>query len=412
MEVVPDWRQKYKAPAWDFQDKESGSTVDILLHIPQRIDSMDLASRYLKEIERKQYIVDPAQQAVIDGLCSLKMSLDQRAVRKSLWSCLGRRKNSLTENHVLGCYIWGGVGRGKSWLMDLFLTELNAYSHARMHYQEFMRQVHLSLKQIIGQKDPLSIIAQQFAHQWKVVGLDEFDVVDITDAMLWHGLIKAFRDHGTTLIITSNRCPEDLYKEGLQRQSFLPVVNIINQHMDVIELTGDTDYRQTRIIHQQRYYYPADDHAEVALRKLFQQLVGPVFHQGKRLVVNRRQIDALHWRNNVAWFDFMQLCHGPRSASDYLELSQRFRTVFVSKVPVFYADNEDQACRFIQLIDEFYDQKIQVFISAQCEVERLYQGRRFEFEFRRTISRLHEMQSTQYTRSAAGFAGALYAGER
>jgi len=356
---------------------------------------MNLTHRYHKEINNRGYQYDDIQLQVVASLQEMYACLQARCSKPSLFSRLLKR-NRCSYQHELGSYLWGGVGRGKSWLMDLFLSEVNGLSHARMHYMEFMRQVHMSLQQLRGHNDPLQIIARRFSQQWRVIAIDEFAVADVADAMIWHGLIQALHKEGAMLLITSNVAPSDLYLNGLQRERFVPAIAEIEQHMNVIHVTGSLDYRRKFLQQCKRYYYPADSRAERELSLAFNDGLNDIMMKGKNLLINRRNIQAVQLNEKSAWFDFADLCHGPRSASDYIEIAKRFRSVFISNIPVFDDYMDDQAWRFIQLIDEFYDQRTKVYISAACEPDKLYRGRRFKNEFNRTISRLYAMQDRNY----------------
>jgi len=361
---------------------------------------MNLTHRYQKEISTRGYQHDDIQLQVVASLQEMYAYLQSRSSKTSLFSRLLKRKQQRYP-HSLGCYLWGGVGRGKSWLMDLFLSEMNGFSHARMHYMEFMRQVHMSLQQLRGHHDPLQIIAQRFSQQWRVIAIDEFAVADVADAMIWHGLIQALLREGAMLLVTSNVKPSDLYPSGLQRERFVPAIKAIEEHMNVIHVTGSLDYRRKYLQKCKRYYYPADSHAEHELSLAFNDGLSDLMSMGKSLLINRRSIQAIHISDKSAWFDFAELCHGPRSSSDYIEIAKRFRSVFISHLPVFDDYMDDQAWRFIQLIDEFYDQRTRVYISAACEPDKLYRGRRFKNEFARTISRLYAMQDSNYGKLCA-----------
>ena len=379
--------KRFLSSSWRLRKPIILETLDLTL-------LMNLTHRYQKEIRNRGYESDSVQLSVIETLQNTFASIEKSSRKKTLLSRLLRGKKINREGADLGCYLWGGVGRGKSWLMDLFLSELNGYSHARMHYMEFMRQVHISLQQLRGQHDPLQIIAKRFADQW--IGIDEFAVSDVADAMIWHELIIALRRQGAMLVITSNVEPTNLYQNGLQRERFLPAIEEIQSHMNVVHVTGTLDYRRRYLQKCKRYYYPADSQAENAMRHEFRDGMREVLSQGRSLLINRRNIHALQLSEDSAWFEFSELCHGPRSANDYIEIAKRFRNVFISKLPVFDEHMDDQAWRFIQLIDEFYDQRTKVYISAACEPDKLYRGRRFKNEFTRTISRLYAMQDASY----------------
>lgn len=362
---------------------------------------MDLVTRYHKEIRNRGFHPDQEQLSVLDSMQEMHDVLHLKSPQRPAFFRFLKRHTKPAPKHDLGVYLWGGVGRGKSWLMDLFLSELNGFSHTRMHYMEFMRQVHMSLQQLHGHTDPLNIIAKRFTQQWRVIGIDEFAVSDVTDAMIWHGLIEALHAQGALLVMTSNLSPQQLYRNGLQRDRFVPTIEKIEAHMNVIHVAGELDYRRRFLEKRKRYYYPADKQAENALRQAFHQGLGDIFGGSKSLLINRRNIQAMQMSEHAAWFDFNELCHGPRSASDYIEIAKRFRTVFVSRVPLLDEHMDDQAWRFIQLIDEFYDQRTKVYISAACEPDKLYRGRRFTHEFSRTISRLYAMQDSGYGKLCA-----------
>lgn len=293
-----------------------------------------------------------------------------------------------------GRYIWGGVGRGKSWLMALFFESVTIEKKVRINFQEFMQQIHLSLQREKGHKNPLQIIAKRFAERWQLICLDEFMVTDITDAMLLHGLLMALQDEDVTMVMTSNLAPDDLYRNGLQRDRFMPAIELIKNSMHVLELKGELDYRRKFGNSFASYFSTDDQNVEQKMRGLFQEKVGSMVELQHNLLINRRYIKAYRVSGNVVWFDFNVICGRPRSSQDYIELANRYRSLFISNIPILDDGNDDMAYRFIQLIDELYDRKIKVAISAALPPQQLYQGRQHKFEFVRTISRLEEIRQS------------------
>jgi cell division protein ZapE len=294
-------------------------------------------------------------------------------------------------------YLWGGVGRGKTLLMDFFDASLGAVPRERTHFYRFMRRVHADLRSIGNRTDPLDVVAQRFAARARVICLDEFFVADIADAMLLAGLFEGLFRYGVTLVATSNVAPRQLYKDGLQRQRFLPAIDAIEAHVEVVHLDGGIDYRLRQL---QRAPIYLDSHAAdsgARLQRLFTELAGE--HGGCRteLQILGRTLTAVCARADVVWFDFASLCEGSRSQNDYADLAQEFRTVLVADVPVFSdAEQDDAARRFIALVDEFYDQGTKLVVSAAAAPSELYRGARLQQEFQRTASRLIEMQTAAY----------------
>lgn len=297
---------------------------------------------------------------------------------------------------LTGLYLWGGVGRGKTYLMDTFYDCLPFPEKRRMHFHRFMHSVHGQLKQVRDEQNPLKLVARDFAADARVLCFDEFFVSDITDAMILAGLLEALFEHGVTLVATSNIPPEDLYRDGLQRERFVPAIRLLQQHTRVLNVDGGTDYRLRYLEQAEIYHAPLDEAAERMLEEEFRRLAP---EEGKRdcsITIEGRRIPVRALADDVVWFDFHAVCDGPRSQTDYIEISREFHTVFVSNVPVLDMTMENQARRFISLVDEFYDRKVKLIITAAAEPEHLYQGKRLRFEFERTISRLQEMQSRDY----------------
>lgn len=297
---------------------------------------------------------------------------------------------------VGGLYLWGGVGRGKTYLMDLFFECLPFGAKLRLHFHRFMLRVHNDLRHMAGVPNPLQHVADGMADEAAVLCFDEFFVSDIGDAMILGELVGALFDRGVTLVCTSNVEPRRLYENGLQRRRFLPAIERIEARMQVLHLDGGTDHRLRVLSDADTYQWPLSEAAEARLAECFAALAPQPPREGERLEVNGREIRTRRRTDDVAWFDFPELCEGPRSQNDYVELSREFHAVVLSAVPVFDRAREDAARRFIGLIDELYDRDVKLVLSAQAAIGDLYQGERLRAEFDRTASRLREMQSLEY----------------
>jgi len=301
---------------------------------------------------------------------------------------------------VRGLYLWGGVGRGKTFLVDELYHSLDGIACKRWHFHRFMRDVHARLRELPPDTpDTLAVVAKQMAGDMRVLLLDEFFVGDIGDAMILGRLLEQLIEvRGVTLLTTSNIPPKDLYRDGLQRASFLPCIALIEKYCRVLEIESLQDHRLRQLTQADTYITPPGAAAEAALLGHFQRLTGMEggWPRDVLLQVNEREILARVEYEGVAWFDFSQLCDGPRSAADYIELAREYHTVLISNVPRLDASSEDPALRFVQLIDEFYDRHVNLLLSAAADPFSLYAGHRHEREFERTSSRLVEMRSAQY----------------
>jgi cell division protein ZapE len=295
-----------------------------------------------------------------------------------------------------GLYLWGGVGRGKTLLMDLFYESLPANLAERTHFYRFMRQVHAELRSIKRRTRPLETVAQRLAARARVICLDEFFVSDIADAMILAGLIEGLFRRGVTLIATSNIPPQELYKDGLQRQQFLPAIALIQRHMDIIHLDGGIDYRLRQLQQAPTYLDSNLPGTAAQLKERFAALAGAGAGGPTILIVADRPIAALATGAGMVWFEFKDICEGPRSQNEYIELAHLYHTIFISNVPEFTRGDENAARRFIMLIDEFYDRNVNIVISAAAAPGSLYHGERLQMEFLRAASRLIEMQTQQY----------------
>ena len=350
---------------------------------------MSPAQRYRQELAAGNLIEDEAQHLAVALLDDLHRRLQTRRPRR-LWRL--RRRAAVPE---CGLYLWGGVGRGKTMLMDLFHECLPA-GGLRMHFHRFMRRVHDELHGLRGTPNPLRRVADGLAERARVLCFDEFFVADIGDAMILGELLGNLFDRGVTLVATSNVRPGLLYANGLQRRRFLPAIAAIERHTQVHRMDGAVDHRLRTLERAEIYHSPLDDAAERGLAASFEALAPGQPRDSVDLEVNGRNIRARRIADDVAWFEFAELCEGPRSASDYIELACCHNAVLVSNVRRFDASHEDAARRFIGLVDEFYDRNVKLIVSADAPVGELYGGEQYRREFERTRSRLMEMQSHAY----------------
>ena len=338
---------------------------------------------------RNGFDADAVQIALAERLTDLQGRLiESRDGAPWLHRLLRRRPTP-----VRGLYIWGGVGRGKTYLMDLFHDALPFADKRRLHFHRFMQRVHADLRGFAGRANPLDAVAERFAGETRVLCFDEFYVADIGDAMILAELLTSLFERGVTLVATSNTEPAKLYENGLQRRRFLPAIDLIERHMEVIHVGGDTDYR-LRVLRRDGIYRSDGD--TEALAASFRALCHTTPVENAELLINSRPIRARYCAEDVVWFDFAAICDGPRSQNDYIELARLFSTAVVDRVPMFDVAKEDQARRFISLVDEFYDRNVKVLLGAAAPIEHLYRGERLASEFERTVSRVNEMQSDAY----------------
>jgi cell division protein ZapE len=297
-----------------------------------------------------------------------------------------------------GLYFWGGVGRGKTYLMDNFYESLPFERKMRVHFHRFMRRVHQDLKQLKGQADPLRKVADKIASETCIICFDEFFVSDITDAMILGTLLEELFARGVCLVATSNIIPNDLYFNGLQRQRFLPAIALLNERCCVLNVDGGVDHRLRALEQAELYHSPLDKAAVQAISDTFDRLV-PVegeIKQGVDLEVEGRPIPVIKLAEDIVWFEFTAICEGPRSQNDYIDIACEFHAVMISNIPLLGGINDDAARRFINLVDEFYDRNVKLAITAVAPLHALYPSGRLGFEFQRTQSRLLEMQSHEY----------------
>ncbi|HEY7885078.1 MAG TPA: cell division protein ZapE, partial [Cellvibrionaceae bacterium] len=330
--------------------------------------------RYQQDLELPGFVYDSAQAEAVAHLQALYEVLLAVDAQRPWWQFWAKK----TVQPVKGLYFWGGVGRGKTYLMDNFYESLPFERKLRVHFHRFMRRVHGDLKRLAGTKNPLEQVAAGIATEARVICFDEFFVSDIGDAMILATLLDGLFRRGVTLVATSNIPPDGLYKDGLQRARFLPAIALLQQHTQVVNVDGGVDYRLRALAQAELYYTPLDERADAALGEAFARLCPPGAEVRRKvaLEVEGRPIEALQVADDVVWFDFAALCDGPRSQNDYIELAREFHAVLISAVPVFTADRDDQARRFINLVDEFYDRQVKLVLSAAAPLQQLYGGGR------------------------------------
>jgi cell division protein ZapE len=354
---------------------------------------MTPSDAYAAGVARGDWQDDPAQHPALAELDRIHGALLATPERDGFLSKLFARRDADT---VPGLYLWGGVGRGKTFLIDLFYDQLDIAPKRRTHFHRFMREVHERLRQHAGERDPLAAVARDWRGSLRVLVLDEFFVGDIGDAMLLGRLLDRLFGEGVVLVTTSNTPPRDLYRDGLQRARFLPAIDLVERHCHVLELAGATDYRMRELVRSPVYRAPLDEDSDAWLESRWHALGGDDGHRDAGIVVDGRRIAVRARSRGLAWFDFDALCEGPRGASDYIEIAQEFHTVLLGGVPVFDDNHNDAARRFITLVDELYDRHVNLVCTADAAPAALYAGERLAAAFERCASRLVEMQSSEY----------------
>ncbi|MEC8493158.1 MAG: cell division protein ZapE [Pseudomonadota bacterium] len=362
-------------------------------------ESLSPAQIYARALDLDEVLPDPAQQQVIELLQARYVQLVQPPQRPSTFRRLLAGFNMGSpqgRTAAQGLYLWGGVGRGKTMMMDMFCSALPAQRRQRMHFHRFMRRVHDALGRYSGRANPLFSVADEIASAGDVLCFDEFFVSDIGDAMILGEVMTALFQRGVTLVATSNVEPVNLYENGLQRSRFLPAIDEIYRHCDVHHIDVGQDFRLRALQQAKLYHFPLNEHAQLSMKGNFAALAAEEARSDVSLSIENRPIRAHKVAGDVVWFDFVNICEGPRSQNDYIELATLFTTVLISNVPVMDTTKEDAARRFISLVDEFYDRRVKLILSADEGIANLYQGQRLSFEFQRTQSRLLEMQSESY----------------
>ena len=362
-------------------------------------------ARYQLDIEQHGFSVDPAQQQAVARLQKLYEDFQHKVppeTKNTKNGIFGKLKGFLSQPEpatkvpAQGVYMWGGVGRGKTYLMDTLYECLPSERKLRMHFHRFMLAVHEQLNALGDTADPLQVIADDFAQKTDIICFDEFFVSDITDAMILGTLFEALFARGIALVATSNIPPQDLYRNGLQRARFLPAIALIEKHCDILNVDAGTDYRMRTLTQAEIFHSPLDVAAQENLNRYFEQLSTEPRTKGQRLEVNHREIQTLKEADGVLLIDFSELCQQPRSQHDYIELSRCYHTVLLANVPQMGREDDNAARRFIAMVDEFYERNVTLIMSANVVMEELYTDGLMKFEFARCLSRLTEMQSHEY----------------
>lgn len=355
------------------------------------MNSSAVRKAYQTELTARGYTADPAQLRAVQAL--------ENCARE--WAHFKEKRSNAFKKLInrpaipRGVYMYGGVGRGKSFLMDCFYGAVPLKRKTRLHFHEFMREVHRELAGMQGTANPLNLLAKRISDRYRLICFDEFHVADITDAMILHRLLTALFENGVGLVTTSNFKPDDLYPNGLHRERILPAIALLNSRLEVINVDNGTDYRGRTLEQLQLYHSPLGETADAAMLDAFAQLADthdedPVLH------IEARQIHAKRRAGGLVWFDFKTLCGGPRSQNDYLEIATQFHTVLLSDVPHMPPRMSAEARRFTWLVDVLYDRRVKLIMSAAVPVDQLYTEGQLSNEFVRTVSRINEMQSSEF----------------
>lgn len=363
---------------------------------------MSLSQLYQSAIQQPDMVHDDGQRQLIEKLDALSEALDapvESRFRRALRSLSPFRHHRAQP--LRGLYIWGGVGRGKSWLMNLFFDHLATERKCRIHFHHFMLDIHARLDEMNKdrgrkQKDPLKQIARSLAERYRLLCIDEFIVTNITDAMILSELLHALFDNQVCLVATSNRVPDDLYLNGLQRERFLPAIELIKRYTTVFHLDSGVDHRTALLEQSDVYYHPITEQTHNRIEQRMNELAITTVEKGRTIDVLNRQLETIQCSDDIVWFEFETICTAPRAAQDYIVLAQRYATIIVNNIPQMDEYDDDRARRFIYLIDELYDRNVKLIASAEAEPDKLYRGNMLEFAFHRTASRLIEMRSHQY----------------
>ena len=358
---------------------------------PYAPDARSPEQRYTDALASGQFMPDEEQGAAIHALDEVWQQLIQRyeATKKPF----GRLRQPAVPN---GVYMWGGVGRGKTWLMDQFFDAIPFRRKMRMHFHHFMQRVHKELNSLTGQRDPMDTVADRIYDDAVVICFDEFFVTNVTDAMILSDLFQKLFDRGITLVATSNIAPDGLYKNGIHRDRFLPAIAMIKNRCKVLNVDAGIDYRLRVLKQAHLYLSPLTHDAEIWMAKRFAALTCQHEYSDEPITVNERLIETRGRTEDTLWCDFAELCMKPRSPADYIELANTYNTILLGKVPVLNDNIADATRRLIYLVDEFYDRRVKLIVTAQQSILELYQGEKLAFEIERTRSRLLEMQSDEY----------------
>ncbi len=354
--------------------------------------------RYRAELQNGELRYDPRQEMAVDALDRLYSDLlAQSQLRPGWMTTFKHRLRGRSGTPIKGLYLWGGVGRGKTHLVNNFHDCLPLEKKLRVHFHRFMQQMHGELKGLRHTPDPLQVVAERLVKRARVLCFDEFYVSDVADAMLLGRLLAALFERGVTLVATSNIAPDELYRGGLQRERFLPTIELIKGHTEVMHLDSPEDYRLRALERAEIYHWPLDRTADKTLLESFNRLGPEGVSIGEVLEIEGRPVKTVRSAEGIAWFDFRELCDGPRGVADYIELARACHTVLIANIPLMGDGDNDIAARFIQLVDVFYDRNVNLIVSAAAAPSDLYYPEgRLVFAFERTASRLEEMQSREY----------------
>lgn len=355
---------------------------------------MNVREFYEHALSERGYKADDAQRKAVERL---QQAYDDWVAYKSQRSNKLMRLISRPEV-PRGVYMWGGVGRGKSFLMDSFYSVVPVKRKTRLHFHEFMRSIHRELDELRGVENPLDEVARRVAKKYRLICFDEFHVSDIADAMILYNLLKALFDNGVSFIMTSNYLPDALYPDGLHRDRMLPTIALLKEKLDVLNVDAGLDYRKRALQQVAAYHTPLGAKSDHELREAFAS-IAETADEDPHIHIEAREIKALRRAGGIVWFDFATLCGGPRSQNDYLELASRFHTIILSNIPRMSAAMSSEARRFTWLVDVLYDHKVKLLMSAEVEPEQLYTEGMLANEFHRTVSRIIEMQSAEYMES-------------
>lgn len=352
---------------------------------------MNVIEYYQDALSQRGFQADEAQKRAVDRLqTAYEEWVEYKSKRANKFTRL------ITRPEVpRGVYMWGGVGRGKSFLMDSFFSVVPVVRKARLHFHEFMRAVHRQLDELKGVADPLDEVARRIAKKYRLICFDEFHVSDVADAMLLYNLLNALFENGVSFVMTSNYQPDTLYPDGLHRDRMLPTIALLKEKLDILNVDSGNDYRKRALEQVQAYMTPLNAATDKALRDSFAR-VAETSDEDPQVDIEGRKLKSLRRAGSAIWFDFATLCGGPRSQNDYLEIASRFHTVILSSVPRMSAAMSSEARRFTWLIDVFYDNKVKLIMSAEVPPEELYTNGTLSNEFHRTVSRIIEMQSKEY----------------
>lgn len=339
---------------------------------------------YLSKVEQGELLHDVEQLSLLRRMDVLQKEILRRSTK---W---------FYKEHIKGLYIKGEVGRGKTALMDIFFESLDIKKKKRLHFHRFMQKLHQDLDDLSGQIDPIQLAAVNLAKDTEVLCFDEFFVEDIGDAMLLARFMEKLFKLPVSLVATSNSSPDDLYKNGLHRDRFLPAIQAINDNCEVYELNSNQDYRLRTLEQQEIFILSKDDSGNEKIQKIFNELTQNLYEEGRNVEVLGRKIESLRLSKGLVWFSFVELCGGFRSAKDYIELCVEFHTIFVSGIPLLDSNSDDSTRRFIALVDECYERNVNLILSSEAQTKDLYSGKEMEEPFKRTISRLAEMRSREY----------------